>query len=100
MGSGDSSLFCLSAVFYGAHRTTAYERKSWGRIINIASVHGLAASVNKAAYCAAKGGVCSANESNGSLLMGALTPRQPAAHVPPVAGCCANWWSAVQPISS
>jgi 3-hydroxybutyrate dehydrogenase len=32
------------------------ERK-WGRIINIASVHGLVASVNKSAYVAAKHGV-------------------------------------------
>lgn len=29
----------------------------WGRIVNIASVHGLVASVNKAAYCAAKHGL-------------------------------------------
>lgn len=29
----------------------------WGRIINIASVHGLVASVNKSAYVAAKHGV-------------------------------------------
>ena len=31
--------------------------RSWGRIVNIASVHGLVASVNKAAYCAAKHGL-------------------------------------------
>ena len=30
---------------------------SWGRIINIASVHGLVASKNKVAYCAAKHGI-------------------------------------------
>ena len=30
---------------------------SWGRIINIASVHGLVASKNKIAYCAAKHGI-------------------------------------------
>jgi 3-hydroxybutyrate dehydrogenase len=29
----------------------------WGRIINIASVHGLVASVNKSAYVAAKHGI-------------------------------------------
>ena len=29
----------------------------WGRIINIASVHGLVASVNKTAYCASKFGL-------------------------------------------
>ncbi|HRQ57121.1 MAG TPA: 3-hydroxybutyrate dehydrogenase [Azoarcus taiwanensis] len=32
-------------------------RQRWGRIVNIASVHGLVASVNKAAYCAAKHGL-------------------------------------------
>lgn len=32
-------------------------QKNWGRIINIASVHGLVASVNKAAYVAAKHGL-------------------------------------------
>jgi 3-hydroxybutyrate dehydrogenase len=32
-------------------------RRNWGRIINIASVHGLVASVHKAAYVAAKHGV-------------------------------------------
>jgi 3-hydroxybutyrate dehydrogenase len=31
--------------------------RGWGRIINIASVHGLVASVNKSAYVAAKHGV-------------------------------------------
>jgi 3-hydroxybutyrate dehydrogenase len=31
--------------------------KGWGRIINIASVHGLAASLHKAAYVSAKHGV-------------------------------------------
>ena len=35
----------------------AMQEKGWGRIINIASVHGLVASVNKAAYVAAKHGV-------------------------------------------
>ena len=32
-------------------------RAGWGRIVNIASVHGLVASANKAAYCAAKHGL-------------------------------------------
>ncbi len=32
-------------------------KRDWGRIINIASVHGLVASVNKIAYVAAKHGV-------------------------------------------
>ncbi len=33
------------------------KQRGWGRIINIASVHGLVASVNKAAYVAAKHGL-------------------------------------------
>jgi 3-hydroxybutyrate dehydrogenase len=32
-------------------------RRGWGRIINIASVHGLVASANKAAYVSAKHGL-------------------------------------------
>ena len=32
-------------------------RRGWGRIVNIASAHGLVASANKAAYVAAKHGV-------------------------------------------
>jgi len=32
-------------------------RNGWGRIVNIASVHGLVASVDKAAYLAAKHGL-------------------------------------------
>jgi 3-hydroxybutyrate dehydrogenase len=31
--------------------------KNWGRIINISSVHGLVASINKAAYVASKHGI-------------------------------------------
>ena len=48
----------LSSAFY----TTRYalpgmKERQWGRIINIASVHGLVASVNKSAYVAAKHGI-------------------------------------------
>lgn len=48
----------LSSNYY----TTKYaisqmKERGWGRIINIASVHGLVASVNKSAYIAAKHGV-------------------------------------------
>ena len=48
----------LSSAFY----TTKYalpgmKQRQWGRIINIASVHGLVASVNKSAYIASKHGV-------------------------------------------
>lgn len=33
------------------------QKRKWGRIINIASVHGLVASVNKSAYVSAKHGL-------------------------------------------
>lgn len=48
----------LSAVFYGTKAVlpVMIERK-WGRVINVASVHGLVASPNKSAYVAAKHGV-------------------------------------------
>jgi 3-hydroxybutyrate dehydrogenase len=48
----------LSSSFYTIHHTVPHMRHSgWGRIINIASVHGLVASVNKAAYVSAKHGL-------------------------------------------
>jgi 3-hydroxybutyrate dehydrogenase len=48
----------LSAVFHGTHHVLPGMReRGWGRVINIASVHGMVGSVNKAAYVAAKHGV-------------------------------------------
>ena len=48
----------LSAVFHTIHLALPGMReKGWGRVINIASVHGLVASPEKAAYVAAKHGV-------------------------------------------
>lgn len=48
----------LSAAFHTMKAAvTRMRRKGWGRIVNIASVHGLVASVNKAAYLAAKHGL-------------------------------------------
>lgn len=48
----------LSAVFHGtAAALPLMQKKGWGRIINIASAHGLVASANKSAYVAAKHGV-------------------------------------------
>lgn len=48
----------LSAVFHtSAAALPAMQAKGWGRIINIASAHGLVASVHKSAYVAAKHGV-------------------------------------------
>ena len=48
----------LSSAFYLTKTALPHMQKSgWGRIINIASVHGLVASVNKSAYVASKHGI-------------------------------------------
>jgi len=48
----------LSAAFYGVRAALPGMRaKKWGRIINIASAHGLVASPQKSAYVAAKHGI-------------------------------------------
>lgn len=48
----------LSAAFHTIHDALPFMRRNnWGRIVNIASVHGLVASVNKSAYVAAKHGL-------------------------------------------
>ena len=48
----------LSAAFHGiAAAVPQMKKQGWGRIINIASAHGLVGSAHKAAYVAAKHGV-------------------------------------------
>jgi 3-hydroxybutyrate dehydrogenase len=48
----------LSAAFHAIRRAVpAMKERGFGRIVNTASVHGLVASVNKAAYVAAKHGL-------------------------------------------
>ncbi len=48
----------LSAAFFAMRAAVpAMRAGGWGRIVNIASVHGLVASVNKTAYLAAKHGL-------------------------------------------
>ena len=48
----------LSAAFHASRAALPHmQRRGWGRIINTASVHGLVASVHKAAYVAAKHGL-------------------------------------------
>lgn len=48
----------LSAAFHTTRLAVPYMRqKNWGRVINIASAHGLVASVQKSAYVAAKHGI-------------------------------------------
>lgn len=48
----------LTSAFHTIQQSLpAMKANKWGRIINIASVHGLVASVNKVAYCSAKHGI-------------------------------------------
>lgn len=48
----------LSAAFHTARcALPAMQKRNWGRIINVASAHGLVASAEKAAYVAAKHGI-------------------------------------------
>jgi len=48
----------LSSAFYATRAALPHmQKKQWGRIINIASVHGLVSSIEKAAYCSAKHGL-------------------------------------------
>jgi len=48
----------LSSAFYGIRASLPHMRgRNWGRIINIASAHGLVASATKSAYVAAKHGL-------------------------------------------
>jgi 3-hydroxybutyrate dehydrogenase len=48
----------LSAAFYATKAAVpGMKRRGWGRVINIASAHGLVASAQKAAYVAAKHGI-------------------------------------------
>lgn len=53
----------LSAPFYAMKAAIPHmKKKGWGRIINIASVHGLVASVHKVAYVSAKHGLLGATK--------------------------------------
>jgi 3-hydroxybutyrate dehydrogenase len=48
----------LSSAFYTSKIALAdMQKRGWGRVINIASAHGIVASVNKAAYVASKHGL-------------------------------------------
>lgn len=48
----------LSSAFHSMRSALPHmKRRGWGRIVNIASVHGLVASAQKAAYVAAKHGI-------------------------------------------
>ncbi len=48
----------LSSAFHASQAVMAqFRQRNWGRIVNIASAHGLVASANKSAYVAAKHGI-------------------------------------------
>jgi 3-hydroxybutyrate dehydrogenase len=48
----------LSSAFHAMHAALpGMKARNWGRVINIASAHGLVASVHKSAYVAAKHGI-------------------------------------------
>jgi 3-hydroxybutyrate dehydrogenase len=71
----------LSAVFHGMKAAIpGMKEKKWGRIINIASAHGLVASANKVAYVAAKHGVVGATKvaaielANDGVTVNAICP--------------------------
>jgi 3-hydroxybutyrate dehydrogenase len=71
----------LSAVFYGMKAAIpGMKLKKWGRIINIASAHGLVASPHKVAYVAAKHGVVGATKvaavelANDGITVNAICP--------------------------
>jgi len=71
----------LSAAFYAMKAAIpSMVSSGWGRIINIASAHGLVASVNKVAYVAAKHGMIGATKvaalelANQGVTVNALCP--------------------------
>jgi 3-hydroxybutyrate dehydrogenase len=71
----------LSAVFYGMKAAIpGMKARKWGRIINIASAHGLVASPHKVAYVAAKHGVVGATKvaavevANDGITVNAICP--------------------------
>ncbi|HVZ08800.1 3-hydroxybutyrate dehydrogenase [Rhodopila sp.] len=71
----------LSGVFHGMKAVIpGMKAKGWGRIINIASAHGLVASAQKVAYVAAKHGVMGATKvaaielANAGITVNAICP--------------------------
>lgn len=71
----------LSAAFHTTQAVLpAMHEQKWGRIINIASVHGLVGSINKSAYVAAKHGlvgftkVCALENANAGVTINAICP--------------------------
>jgi len=74
----------LSSVFHSTRLSLpGMKAKGWGRIVNIASVHGLVGSVGKAAYVAAKHGVIGLTKVVGLETATRTSPATPSAQ----AGC-------------
>jgi 3-hydroxybutyrate dehydrogenase len=71
----------LTSAFHTSRLTLpGMQQKGWGRIINIASVHGLVGSVEKSAYVAAKHGlvgftkVCALENATSGVTCNAICP--------------------------
>jgi len=71
----------LSGAFYAMHAALpGMMKKGWGRVVNIASAHGLVASEHKAAYVAAKHGllgltkVAALEQANTGVTVNAICP--------------------------
>lgn len=80
----------LSSVFHTSRLALpAMREKNWGRIINIASVHGLVASKEKSAYVAAKHGVVGFTKSPRWRLPAPVLLLTPSARD----GCLRRWFS-------
>ena len=67
----------------------AMAARGYGRVVNIASVHGLVASVNKAPYVASKFGLVGLSKV--AALEYAAPARAPAAASPSTASARAGW---------
>lgn len=84
----------LSAVFHATAAALPYmKQQGAGRIINIASVHGLVGSVNKSAYVAAKHGVVGFTKVPRWRTRAPASPPMPSAR----AGCGRRWSSGRSP---
>ena len=79
----------LSSVSHQPTGAACNARENWGRIINIASVHGLVASKEKSAYVAAKHGVVGFTKSRRWRLPAPVLPLTPSARD----GCLRRWFS-------
>ena len=61
----------LTSAFHGIRLTVGgMKKRGWGRIINVASAHGLVASAQKSAYVAAKHGLLGLNKAVGLEVAG------------------------------